>query len=443
MEKFIYLPVEVKVREFDSKLLLALELARGGGKAIVCTRGYCNDFNKKPNGVVLAKSIAGFELDNIIKHKKHGNKYTSLDIEGILNISHLQQSFRFSQKTIDEVDKLFINGKNELERIRMNNYKFDDSKIEIVGAPQFDFYKKPLSNSLNELSSVYQARYGKYILILSRFGESNNKYKKEEQTWEEFYNETLKLDVSKGLLDLYSKFGENSEKIFKCFIEKLLPEVAEKFSDFTVIVRPHPTEKLETWEDAAKGLDNVKVVFEGAVGPWIQGSEFVIHNGCTTAIESYLLGKPIISYVPYKSKEYDLHIANMTGKECASVEKVVAVGKSIVNGNYEKVDVDKELKDYIHNVDNDAYIKLSAELLKVAENINKKNPGKLRGNTFKILKAKLISRFKKNSSLLKFPYTSKKEVQLKVNNICSCIGMDNKKIKVQEVGFNSFLIYEK
>lgn len=443
IEKIIYLPIEIKSREFDSKLLLAIQLAINGSKSVVCTRGYCNSLKNKPNGVVLAKSIAGFEIKTIKRHKEYGNVYSVLDIEGILNISHIEQGFRFSQETINEVDKIFINGEYELDRIKKNGYLIDSNKIRLTGAPQFDFYKKPLLNSLNELSSVYQARYGKYILILSRFGESNNKYKNEEQTWEEFYNETLKLDISKGLLDLYSKFGEHSEKIFKCFIEKLLPEVAEKFSDFTVIVRPHPTEKLETWENAAKGLDNVKVVFEGAVGPWIQGSEFVIHNGCTTAIESYLLGKPIISYVPYKSKEYDIHIANMTGRECNSIEELVSVGKSILSGNYEKVDIDEELKKYIYNVDINSYELLSQELSSLANSIKSNKIEKLEKGRLKIILKKLIFKYKKDNSLNKFPYTSLKEVKSKIEDMCKNLGIPSNEIKVKEVDFNSFLLYKK
>lgn len=69
----------------------------------------------------------------------------------------------------------------------------------------------------------------------------------------------------------------------------MIPVLSREFLEYTIIVRPHPTEKLEIWEEISKDLKNVKVIFEGSVGPWIQGVEFVIHNGCTTAIESYFL----------------------------------------------------------------------------------------------------------------------------------------------------------
>ena len=135
MQKFIYLPIEIKVREFNSRLLLATRLIELGNSVIVCTRSFANDLKNKPIGVVLAKSIAGFEIENIKKHKEYGNLYTSLDIEGILSVSSREISFRFSQETIDELDMLFLNGENELKRIKECNFRIDESKIKLTGAP--------------------------------------------------------------------------------------------------------------------------------------------------------------------------------------------------------------------------------------------------------------------------------------------------------------------
>lgn len=442
MKNIIYLPIEIKARELDSKLLLALQLAKDGNKALVCTRSYCNNLKNKPKGVILAKSIAGFELETIKRHKEYGNIYTSLDIEGILNISHKEQNFRFSQNTINEVDKIFINGIKELERIKKNDFVIEDNKIAITGAPQFDLYKKPLSNTMKNSSNFYKSKYGKYILILSRFGESNNKYKNENQSWEEFYNKTLRLNISKELIDMYEKFGNYSKRIFESFLN-MIPVLSKEFKEYTIIVRPHPTEKLEIWEEISKDLKNVKVIFEGSVGPWIQGAEFVIHNGCTTAIESYFLQKPIISYMPYSSEKYDLHIANMTGRECNSVEELVSAGKLILSGNYERVNIDEELKKYIYNVDINSYELLSKELSNLATNINSNKERRLEKTYLKILLKKIIFKFKKNNSLIKFPYTNLKEVKSKVEDMCKNLGIPSNEIKVKEVDFNSFLIYKK
>lgn len=442
MKNIIFLPIEIKTREFDAKLLLALQLALDGNKALVCTRGYCNDLKNKPNGVVLAKSIAGFELDMIKKHKKYGNIYTSLDIEGILNISHKEQSFRFSQDTIHEVDKIFINGVNELERMKKNNFVIKQDKVSTTGAPQFDFYKQPLSDVFKSKSQLYKSKYGKYILVLSRFGECNNKYKDENQSWENFYNETLGLNISKELINLYDNFEKYSTKIFEAFLS-MIPYLAKEFTNYTIIIRPHPNEKLETWKEVSRNYNNVKVIFEGSVGPWIQGSEFIIHNGCTTAIESYFLKKPIITYMPSSSEKYDLHIANKTGKKCKDIIEIVSTAKEILNKKFEKTNIDNELKKYIYNVDVNAYELLSKELSKLSANIKKPKTGKLEKNKIRLYFRKKRLKFKKDNSSIKFPYTDIKEVRKKIDEMCISLKIDSNKIKIKEVDYNSFLIYKK
>jgi surface carbohydrate biosynthesis protein len=444
MRKFIYLPIEIKVRELNSKLLLAVKLADLGNSVIVCNRIFVNKLKKKPIGVVLAKSIAGFEIENIKKHKKHGNLFASLDIEGILNISSKQQSFRFSQDTIDEVDMIFLNGEKELMNIKENNFRLDENKIRLIGAPQFDFYKKPLSNYFKEKSTVYKSHYGKYILVLSRFGEVNNKFKKEDQSWEHYYNKNLNLNISCELLNKISGFEQHSKKIFKSFIE-MLPILSNEFPDFTIVVRPHPNEKIETWLEFTKHLKNIKVIFEGEVGHWIEGSEFVIHNGCTTAIESYLLNKPIISYMPYSSEEFDLHIANMTGKKCINLDELISVSKLILEKNYEIINIDKELKKYIYNVDVNACELLAKELTILSHRIENSKKNEFNVNYF-LTKLRLIVekiRLRNSRELVKFPYTNLYEVNERLLKICKNLQIDFKAYRVKEIGFNSFIIYKK
>ena len=63
------------------------------------------------------------------------------------------------------------------------------------------------------------------------------------------------------------------------------------FSETNFVVRPHPSDDRQTFVNAFEGLKNVHVISEGSVIPWLIASKFVIHNECTTAIESYLLEK--------------------------------------------------------------------------------------------------------------------------------------------------------
>lgn len=443
MRKLIYLPIEIKVRELNSKLLLAIRLVELGNSVVICRREFADNLKNKPNGVVLAKSIAGFEIDNIKKHKKHGNLYTSLDIEGIF-ISNREQSFRISQETINEVDMLFLNGEKELIRIKETNFQLDESKIMLTGAPQFDFYKHPLYKFFKHNSSKYKADYGNYILVLSRFGDSNSKFKRKDKDLGDFYNKQLGLNMSCDVLNFYNSSEKHTDKLFNAFLE-MLPVLSANFPNSKIIVRPHPVEKIETWIEYSKGLNNVKVIFEGEVGNWIQGAEFVIHNGCTTAIESYFLGKPIISYMPYTSEEFDLHIANMTGAMCNNLEELISTCKLILDKKFERINVDIELKKYIYNLDVNASELLAENLTILTKSIKNSNGGKFNSNLFLIGFKKYVYKFRrrKSNSLIKFPYTTSNEIKERLEKICSCLEFDFTTYNVKEIGFNSFLISKK
>jgi hypothetical protein len=83
----------------------------------------------------------------------------------------------------------------------------------------------------------------------------------------------------------------------------IVPAVSKAFPDHTIIVRPHPAELHETWVNAAEGLSNVKVVFEGTVSPWLLAADAVLHWGCTTGLEAFLMGKPVVAYNPITAEE--------------------------------------------------------------------------------------------------------------------------------------------
>ena len=59
----------------------------------------------------------------------------------------------------------------------------------------------------------------------------------------------------------------------------MVPEVGSKLPDRTLIVRPHPNERSEPWIAAAAGHDNIEVVHDGNVIPWLLAADVLLHNG--------------------------------------------------------------------------------------------------------------------------------------------------------------------
>ena len=68
-------------------------------------------------------------------------------------------------------------------------------------------------------------------------------------------------------------------------------------------IRPHPTEKIDYWLKNFIGYKNVIIESSGDISKYIRNAECIIQNGCTSAMESYISGVPVINYIPVNSKK--------------------------------------------------------------------------------------------------------------------------------------------
>ena len=74
------------------------------------------------------------------------------------------------------------------------------------------------------------------------------------------------------------------------------------------------------------------IVREGAAVSWILASELLIHDGCTTGLESYFSEIPTINYIPFGDPETDLYLPNTVGVDCDTEEEVMMRIEQVLNG---------------------------------------------------------------------------------------------------------------
>ncbi|MBT6136113.1 MAG: hypothetical protein HOH65_01460, partial [Rhodospirillaceae bacterium] len=77
-----------------------------------------------------------------------------------------------------------------------------------------------------------------------------------------------------------------------------------------IIVRPHPSENLEPWNQMVRGIDGVSVIREGDHLAWTLGSELLLHTSCTTGLEAFLLDHPVLSLTPGDNPWHELYAVN-------------------------------------------------------------------------------------------------------------------------------------
>ena len=231
-------------------------------------------------------------------------------------------------KGIEKYVDIFLASKDILLLLKRYLIK---KKLIIIGIPKFELLKEPLKKIFLEKSKDFKKKYGDYILITSRFANVN-------------YNRNKKVNQPPSI---YGDYLTSTKKIFDKF--KLIPNLINKlYPNNKIIIRPHPSENIETWKKIVKKNKNCEVIYDDFLYPWILGSKFIIQNRCSTGIEAFIL-KKVISFDPYYSK-YSLHkIFSLIGKVFVKFKDINK--KNIENRkNSNNLSVYNSMQYYVHNI---------------------------------------------------------------------------------------------
>jgi hypothetical protein len=135
----------------------------------------------------------------------------------------------------------------------------------------------------------------------------------------------------------------HKQGIFEAF-QQLIPSLELAFPDFTVIVRPHPTESQEIYRQIAARCSRVVVTNEGNVVPWLLAARALVHNGCTTGVEAFVLRVPSVSYRAKVNEDYDCgfyRLPNLLSYQAFALEEVLTTLAKILTGELGAADGDE------------------------------------------------------------------------------------------------------
>jgi hypothetical protein len=135
--------------------------------------------------------------------------------------------------------------------------------------------------------------------------------------------------------------------------KKLIPALAGKFPNWTIVVRPHPTENPEAYCKIAAKYRRVRVTNDGNVVPWLLTTEVLVHNGCTTGVEAYVMRVPAITYRTSINEYYDngfYRLPNLLSYRCfnfeelrSTIEKIIAGELGAADGDERQLNIDRYL----------------------------------------------------------------------------------------------------
>jgi surface carbohydrate biosynthesis protein len=319
--KWLVLPIETKVREFDGKFLLSLEAAAQGW-GVILGKGISHR-EYLPKGVIIENSISPTRARDFHFAQKNGRRCAAWCEEGLIYLnSENYKRRRVEKESYDLLDVYFAWG-DYLANDMVQNMGCSPEKMTVAGNPRFDIFRPEFRHILDYRVAPKIKKYGRYILLNTKFARYNNYFGPDG------FIERLKQ--SKKILTPQDEVQERNiidfqKKTFFAFIDAA-KKLSAEFPDINIIIRPHPSENIDPWIELAQQHKNIFMENKGNVAEWIMGSELCIHNNCTTAVETYLLDKPVISYNPFADPENDTYLPEAVSQRVATLNELVgAVG---------------------------------------------------------------------------------------------------------------------
>ena len=305
----LLMPVENQVRELDAKLLLACIAARRGFASYIGPRREMHyNITAFPRGIYLSKSITISSYLVFLIISNLGHEVVAWDEEALVHLpAETYYSRRLSPRAMAQVSCLFAWGEDNAELWRQYPLLPANAVIDVTGNPRNDLLRPELHAYYDSEVEKIRETFGDFILVNTNFNHINaftpvqNLFQPVKKPGQipEFGRAArgMSREYAEGLRD-------HKQSIFKDF-QNMIPALAKAFPDYTIVVRPHPTENHDAYQKIAAPLSRVKVTNEGNVVPWLMATKAVIHNGCTTGVEAYVMDVPAISYRPSVNEDYD------------------------------------------------------------------------------------------------------------------------------------------
>lgn len=290
-KKLLVMPIEVKVREFIHKLFLSFHVLKNTDfKIIIGGQRFITNKIKIQNSLWFDKNTFFVDRQKTPVHLDN-NKIIMLDEEGPVSFfDKVNLKERYSDKIKNQVKYFIFNGENDIRKIKKNY--LTNKKYFIMGNPKYDIIKENCQKIHSKQINVIKKRYKNFLFVTGHFGMS--------QLESSYVKQSLKATRNYSVNNFKDKMKsiENCKKNYFSLIN-LTKRIAEENKDLTIIFRKHPTENDQQIKELfGKIPKNLKLIYKYSVTPWLFSCRYHLHSGCQTSLESAVLNKKIITFMP-------------------------------------------------------------------------------------------------------------------------------------------------
>jgi surface carbohydrate biosynthesis protein len=372
----VLFPIETLTRELDSKLVMASALAAQGCRAIVGHKESMKAIGGASTGVVWqGKSLFRAKSSNHLADQLIGNRSAIMflhDEGGMHQVkawpNHVLKTHRIEFLRERNVNRVCVWGQRQKDVLSSYAEELKDV-IAVTGSPKFDLCLPDYAWVTAAKSEEIRNRYVSFILVCTRFATAAHSAGQGDPFRRKMNPALWPQSLShESLANLWFSKWQRDVHDFADFVV-LTKELAVNFPQYTVVVRPHPSENLTFYQQAFASFENVAVNRDDNVLPWIRAAELVVHSNCTTGIEAVLAGRPVLNLLPECEgrTELDVEVAREAGHVAGSVGEALQKAGDFLSGEAPAYQWSEHAKTILNNLTLEAVPKVATETLGVLQ----------------------------------------------------------------------------
>tara|TARA_R110000744_G_scaffold143855_1_gene255836 strand:+ start:219 stop:1490 length:1272 start_codon:yes stop_codon:yes gene_type:complete len=307
----VYLGVEIKTREFESRLRTAAHLLKMGIPVVIGQQwSIWENVQTLPRGVALFKTTNEIQAKVMRAFKSAGHTVAALDEEALCcrgAACFLQGMADAAAPNID----LFLAQNKEQQAVLNSKYK--NLNIRVVGNPRVDFNQERLAEKQSAAAEI-QKKHGEFILFNTNFGCINS-------VWPDKALKKIAIAAGQDMTTWDARL--NWERRHKQEFELLLDwAIANSQSatdispalPFSIVLRVHPGERADYWR--ARYGNAVSIIENTEPIAWLLAARVMVHCRCTTGLEAAVVGAKSINLEPieHPTENAILNSVNLTVK---------------------------------------------------------------------------------------------------------------------------------
>ncbi|MBL8642614.1 MAG: hypothetical protein JNK21_01670 [Rhodospirillaceae bacterium] len=296
MNPIIYLPCEIKNREFDSRLMVAAHALHQGYTVVLGQQwAFARNTPTLPEGVMLVKTVNAIQAEFMEDLKATGHIVAGSDEEVLAMASADGFLLPVSPRAVKAADVFLANSAQHRDAL-LGAYPDLKDKITVTGNPRIDLMSPALRRKFQPEADAIRRKMGPFVLFNTNYGSTNS-------VWGDF-KEAAKIAIQAGLLDRndpasvqrYNDLLAFEQANMQALLD-VMKSVANDSTTHRAVIRPHPGEKVDFWQRFTAHA-RITVVPRSHHIPWLMAADLVVHTCCTTGMEALALGTPAINVSP-------------------------------------------------------------------------------------------------------------------------------------------------